>query len=69
MVKNEFERPDGSAVLIPLQSSCLSAVPSARGTVPQDTKPFWDSPKAKQPAVLEEVLIEEVSIDGMCGVY
>ncbi len=25
--------------------------------------------KAGKPAVVEEVLIEEVSIDGMCGVY
>jgi mycofactocin precursor len=25
--------------------------------------------EANRPAILEEVLIEEVSIDGMCGVY
>lgn len=25
--------------------------------------------KAEKPAILEEVVIEEVSIDGMCGVY
>ncbi|HMQ34708.1 MAG TPA: mycofactocin precursor MftA [Chloroflexaceae bacterium] len=25
--------------------------------------------QAEQPALLDEVLIEEVSIDGMCGVY
>ncbi len=25
--------------------------------------------QVEQPAILDEVLIEEVSIDGMCGVY
>ena len=30
-----------------------------------------DEPTAEQPAedVVEELLVEEVSIDGMCGVY
>lgn len=32
-------------------------------------QPSSAAPQAKKPAVLDEVLIEEVSIDGMCGVY
>ncbi len=68
MAPNELEQSN-SAVLIPVQPPCLFAVPSAHGNVPQGTKLLRDLPEAKRPAVLEEVLIEEVSIDGMCGVY
>ncbi|PAK25687.1 mycofactocin precursor [Streptomyces sp. alain-838] len=28
-----------------------------------------DTPDAAEDAVVEDVLVEEVSIDGMCGVY
>jgi mycofactocin precursor len=28
-----------------------------------------DGPEAKQGLVVEELLVEDVSIDGMCGVY
>ncbi|MFO1154203.1 MAG: mycofactocin precursor MftA [Rhodospirillales bacterium] len=28
-----------------------------------------ENAKAGKPAIVEEILIEEVSIDGMCGVY
>lgn len=31
--------------------------------------PAAEGAAASKPAVVEEVLIEEVSIDGMCGVY
>lgn len=40
-------------------------VPNARELPPAPSR----EPEAKRPAILEEVLIEEVSIDGMCGVY
>ncbi|MFO1113231.1 MAG: mycofactocin precursor MftA [Rhodospirillales bacterium] len=38
------------------------------GDAPQQPSPAAAAPQAKKPAVLDEVLIEEVSIDGMCGV-
>ena len=28
-----------------------------------------DAPAGEKPGIVEEVVIEEVSIDGMCGVY
>ncbi len=68
MIENELQQ-SGTAVLTSMQQSNRLAVPPARGGVSQDTKPLRDFPEAKQPAILEEVLIEEVSIDGMCGVY
>ncbi len=68
MIENELQQ-SGSAVLISMQQSNRLAVPPARGSVSQGTKPLRDFPEAEQPAILEEVLIEEVSIDGMCGVY
>lgn len=68
MIENELQQ-SGSAVLISMQQSNQLAVPPARGGISQGTKPLRDFPEVKQPAILEEVLIEEVSIDGMCGVY
>ncbi len=68
MIENELEQ-SGSAVLISVQQSNQLTVPTARESVPQDTKPLRGFPEATRPAILEEVLIEEVSIDGMCGVY
>ena len=68
MIENEIEQ-SGSAVLISVQQSNQLTVPPARESVSQDTKPLRDFPEATRPAILEEVLIEEVSIDGMCGVY
>jgi len=34
-----------------------------------DTGPGVDADAAREDAVLADLLIEEVSIDGMCGVY
>jgi mycofactocin precursor len=28
-----------------------------------------ESPAAEEPQVLEEIVVEELSIDGVCGVY
>jgi mycofactocin precursor len=39
--------------------------PTTRGTA--ENKP--DGPEATQRLVVEELLVEDVSIDGMCGVY
>jgi mycofactocin precursor len=37
--------------------------------VPAEEVAADDTGEGEPPAILEEVLIEEVSIDGMCGVY
>jgi mycofactocin precursor len=34
-----------------------------------DARPQKTKPSAEKPQIVEELLIEEVSIDGMCGVY
>ena len=31
--------------------------------------PNTEEPLFLQPAILDEILIEEISIDGMCGIY
>jgi len=38
-------------------------------TTPAEDVAADDTGEVELPAILEEVLIEEVSIDGMCGVY
>lgn len=35
----------------------------------QDTRPAETTAPAAEEALVEESLVEEVSIDGMCGVY
>jgi mycofactocin precursor len=35
----------------------------------QDEAPTTDNPGAVEEPLVEESLVEEVSIDGMCGVY
>ncbi len=49
------------------------AVTPARPATPpaslKEKAPPVDQPPADGPRVTEEVVIEEVSIDGMCGVY
>jgi mycofactocin precursor len=42
--------------------------PRRRSTVTNDTTPITAA-DAEQAEETEEVLIEEISIDGMCGVY
>ena len=68
MAPNELEQSD-SAVLIPAQPPQLLSAPPSPGKVPTGMKPLQDLREAKKPAVLDEVLVEEISIDGMCGVY
>jgi mycofactocin precursor len=55
------------------QQTSLSSAPELIDTVrkPQVTqlRAKEVEPLAKKPRILEEVVIEEVSIDGMCGVY
>ena len=36
---------------------------------PQDDASVLDAPAAAEEQLVEESLVEEVSIDGMCGVY
>ena len=38
-------------------------------TTATDADEAVEAPELDQDAVLDEVLVEEVSIDGMCGVY
>jgi|GEM_PF-332655 len=37
-------------------------------TLPTDNPPSPET-ETEEPAILEELIIEEVNIDGMCGVY
>lgn len=41
----------------------------AADSAPTDTIEEQTTPAAEQDALVEDVLVEEVSIDGMCGVY
>ena len=45
----------------------IGEVPLATETAPKAAPA--ETAASSKPAVIEEVLIEEVSIDGMCGVY
>lgn len=45
----------------------LAAPPAAQAVPPAAAA--TGSPEAEKPGVVEDVLIESVSIDGMCGVY
>lgn len=56
-MRNEL---DDSTVLAATDADVASSLPSS------STSPV--APAAK-PRIVEDVLIEEVSIDGMCGVY
>ncbi|MGB5065513.1 MAG: mycofactocin precursor MftA [Candidatus Competibacter sp.] len=47
----------------------LHAVPIAAVTPIAEVIARQSEPPAELPEVMEELLIEEVSIDGMCGVY
>jgi mycofactocin precursor len=47
-----------------------AATPQAEGCTPAAPAALKeDQPGVGKPQILEEVVIEEVSIDGMCGVY
>ncbi|WP_018505805.1 mycofactocin precursor MftA [Parafrankia discariae] len=49
-----------------------TALAGAGGSVGESAGPVDEAvarPSAQEPSVEEELLIEEVSIDGMCGVY
>jgi len=45
------------------------AEPSAAIAPVQDDEPVGTHDEAEVPFVEEELLVEDVSIDGMCGVY
>ena len=45
------------------------AAPPRRTDVCDDPGAGQDARHASDPRILEELLVEEVSIDGMCGVY
>ena len=58
---SETQSTTGTAILEPqraMQSDTQTPVLGKQG-----------EPADKKPRILEEVVIEEVSIDGMCGVY
>ncbi len=48
-------------------SEPTSVAPSAETPVPSSEEVTGD--QAEQELVLEDLLVEEISIDGMCGVY
>lgn len=68
MAPNELEQSDSAVLNLAQPPQLLSASPSL-GKALTGMKPLQDLHEAKKPAVLEEVLVEEISIDGMCGVY
>jgi mycofactocin precursor len=45
------------------------SVPAGGEPVPPDTPDSQTSESANEALVVEELLVEDVSIDGMCGVY
>lgn len=53
------------------------AAPTGAGTIYADTKasprraevPYEEKQAAEKPHASEEIVIEEINIDGMCGVY
>ena len=42
--------------------------PETETKIEPDTRPA-DTHDPEEPAILDELLVEEVDIDGMCGVY
>jgi mycofactocin precursor len=41
----------------------------ATTTVAEPAAPIPEPPATDEPLVTDELLVEEISIDGMCGVY
>ena len=44
-------------------------VPSSRSVEADDAEPIHTAEEQSEALVEEEMLVEDVSIDGMCGVY
>jgi mycofactocin precursor len=49
------------------EQTASTATPAGHAAAPATAEPA--SPAADESLVAEELLVEEVSIDGMCGVY
>jgi mycofactocin precursor len=58
-------KPDETLTQPDAAVSVRQPAPDALESLPASSR----KAEANRPAILEEVLIEEVSIDGMCGVY
>lgn len=58
------QRPETTTLSHPFIATALSVTALADNTVARHPEPSVELPR-----VTEELLIEEVSIDGMCGVY
>ena len=56
-------------MLTETQTAADAAVSQAEPVTPAPATLKDGTPSGEKPRVLEEVVIEEVSIDGMCGVY
>ena len=63
-MRNEYEESVSPAV-----ADRITSPDPADAVVADDRSEQAEKSDAGEPAVVEEVLIEEVSIDGMCGVY
>lgn len=59
------QRPETST----LSHSSIAAAPSVTAWADSAVVARHTEPSVEMPEVTEELLIEEVSIDGMCGVY
>jgi mycofactocin precursor len=67
-MRNEYEESVSPAVA-DRTASADCADQAFDGTIVDARHERADKQDGARPAVVEEVLIEEVSIDGMCGVY
>lgn len=63
MLKETHDIAETSDAAVPQAEPC-TATP-----MPSPVTGKKDEPAGEKPRVVEEVVIEEVSIDGMCGVY
>lgn len=50
-------------------TDCVGALPESAEALPGRSDPPSDQDPVEAELVLEELLVSEVSIDGMCGVY
>jgi mycofactocin precursor len=67
-MRNEYEESVSPAVADRIASTDTADTAADR-TIVDARHEQADKQDSARPAVVEEVLIEEVSIDGMCGVY
>ena len=54
---------------VPVEETIAAPEPASESATVSLAAPPVGKPDAEKPQILDEVVIEEVSIDAMCGVY